>query len=154
MVLVKKDKKAFPHSRYRIIGWREWVSLPGLNIPRFIAKFDTGAKSAALHAVDIETYCHEGEQWVRFRVLIKGVDPIDCQAPLHHLRRIKNTSGIVEVRPTIVTKVAMGQDVWPIEVTLTDRAEMICPMILGRVSLHKRRLLVNPSRSFLYEPKD
>ncbi len=51
-----------------LIGWRERVHLPKLGLGPMIAKIDTGARSAALHAEDIiiqgqpRKVCHS-EQW-------------------------------------------------------------------------------------------
>ncbi len=149
-----RDVKAKAKSR-RLqfeIGWREWVMLPDLGMAPFKAKIDTGARSAALHAIDIETFDQDGVRWVRFRV------PGDhhgnpasytCAARLRDVREVKNTSGITAPRFVIRTHLAMGALKWPIDVTLADREEMEFSMILGRASLRRHRIVIHPDRSFL-----
>ena len=42
----------------------------------------------------------------------------------------------------------LGKETWPIEITLTDRADMNYLMLFGREAIGKR-LLVDPSKVFL-----
>ena len=69
----------------RILGWREWVSLPCLGIAAIKAKLDTGAKTSALHAWDVSPRMVDGRQWISFRVHSmqrKKVTPVFCEAPV------------------------------------------------------------------------
>ncbi|MBD3678166.1 MAG: ATP-dependent zinc protease [Rhodobacteraceae bacterium] len=45
------------------LGWEEWVALPGLK-----AKVDTGARTSALHASEIEPFGPASRPRVRFLV--------------------------------------------------------------------------------------
>ena len=135
----------------KCIGWREWVSLPGLGIKRIKAKVDTGAKTSSIHARDIEVFKEKNTRWVRFRIYASPAfkkSPILAQAKLVDYRRVKSSSGHVSQRPVIRTVIMLSDRAWLIELTLTNRAEMGFPMLLGREAI-KKRFLVDPDKSFL-----
>lgn len=144
---------ARPPRQRREIGWREEVALPDLHIARLKAKVDTGARTSALHAENVERFARGGLAWVRFSVPLAAAAG-RIEAPVADEREIRNTSGQAERRIVIRTTLVLGRRRWPIEVSLADRTEMAFDLILGRTALRGRRLCVDPGRSFLAGPPD
>jgi hypothetical protein len=130
-----------------LIGWREKVSLPQIGIGSFIAKIDTGARTAALHATHIRVHGHR----VDFTVPIKGRNH-HCSLALKGEKRVKSSSGHAESRAVVETSVKLGTSSFMIEVTLTDRTDMGVVMLLGRASI-RGRYVVHPGKSFIITPK-
>ena len=134
----------------RIVGWREWVALPELGLVRIKAKFDTGARTSALHAWDQVVYEVDGAQWVRFQahpVQNNDAHVVDCAAPLADCRWVTNSGGTRERRNVIRTPISIGGETWTIEITLTNRDEMGFRMLVGRQAM-RGRLIVDPMRSY------
>jgi hypothetical protein len=134
-----------------VIGWREYVALPELGILEVKAKIDTGARSSALHALDIEIFEHDGKMMVRFKVHPYQRDchrTIIAQAELLDQRQVRNSGGQANLRPVILTTVELGGNAFPIELTLTNRHMMSFRMLLGRQAV-RQRFLVDAGRSFL-----
>lgn len=133
------------------IGWREWISLPELNIPRIKIKVDTGARTSALHAFHVEHYRNK----VKFLIhpyQRKQRPIIECIAPLKEMRIVTDSGGHKEDRPVIETLIELNGRQWPIEITLTSRDDMRFRMLLGRTAM-THRLLVDPSKSYLLGKK-
>lgn len=124
-----------------IIGWREKVSLPRLGVGTFSAKIDTGARSAALHATNIERDDHH----VTFVLPLKKRNH-HCRLPLRGMRRVKSSNGQTETRAVVETEVRIGKITLHMEVTLTDRTDMGVAMLLGRNSIG-HDFLVHPTRT-------
>ncbi|WP_319562745.1 RimK/LysX family protein [Marispirochaeta sp.] len=134
-----------------LAGWKEYVSLPELGLRRIVAKLDTGARSAALHASDILVYDSPGGPRVAFTVFPhRGLDGsgIRCTASLVGRREVTNSGGIVQIRYIISTQLVLGRESWITEISLTDRTRMRYPMLLGRATLGDR-FLINPGMSYL-----
>ena len=136
-----------------VVGWRERVDLPLLGLSNLKAKIDTGARTSALHATDIETFERDGIPWVRFHTRFND-DSIDTdvESPIHDQRDIKNTSGVPETRIIIRTKFRIVKRLWAIDLSLTERSDMKFRMIVGRTALRRHRILVDPSKSNLAKP--
>jgi hypothetical protein len=134
-----------------IIGWREWVKVPGLKIDWVKAKIDTGARTSAIHAFYTERFVRDGDPWVRFGVHPRQGDTdyeVHCEAPIHDERVVTDSGGHREMRPVILTDVVLGEAVRTVEMTLTDRDSMLFRMLIGRTAM-RDKTLVEPARSFL-----
>ena len=134
----------------RIIGWREFVHLPDLGIGPIMAKVDTGARTAALHAENISAYAGGDGQRVRFDAFRDDRNNaiVTCDLPLHGMKRVRNTSGTVENRHVIETAIAVGEHVFRVLISLTGRADMGVYMLIGRATIGGR-FLVHPSRGLI-----
>lgn len=134
-----------------IIGWREWVSLPNLDVPAIKAKIDTGARTSAIHAFDIERFKNDkGEDYVAFTVQPVQRDTTiirRCEAPLIDIRSVTDSGGHKTDRYFIQTDVQIGTHIRSIEMTLTQRDDMLFRMLLGRTAMVPD-IQVDPSRSF------
>lgn len=139
----------------QLIGWREYASLPGVGIGPVIAKIDTGARTAALHAENIDILSEPNGRFVRFDAVVDEARHVTrrCALPLHGVKRVKNTSGLAEERYVIETELELAGRRWPVLVTLADRGDMGMPMLIGRSAI-KGRFIVHPGRSFLLSARE
>jgi ribosomal protein S6--L-glutamate ligase len=134
-----------------ILGSEEWCSFPELGIPTIKARVDSGAKTSALHAINIAPFIKNETNWVKFDINpiqnnLKTV--IHCEAPLIDKRIVKSSSGFREQRYVIQTSLEIGDSKWPIEMTLTNRDSMGFRMLLGREAM-SGRVLVDPEQQYL-----
>ena len=135
-----------------IIGWREWVSLPDLKVPKIKAKVDTGARTSALHAFRLKVRSVPGGEVATFEVhptQNSRVGTVKVQVPITGWKEVRSSNGETQRRPVIRTKVKVGNRSWPIDITLTNRDEMGFRMLLGRSAV-RRRYLVDAGQSFVY----
>lgn len=135
-----------------LIGWCEWLELPQLGLPCIKAKVDTGARTSALHAESIETFVRKGRPWVRFTIRPLPFSKqltVTCEAPLVDRRLVKDSGGKAEKRYVIETLVNLGGVPRMVEITLTNRENMVFRMLLGRQAINRFHYHVAPSQSCL-----
>ena len=133
------------------VGWREWVSLPGLGLPAIKAKVDTGARTSALHAFKVEKFVREGVDFARFWIHpVQNNNEVECvcEARIIDTREVSDSGGHKEERYVITTDLYLDGVSWPIEITLTNRDRMKFRMLLGRTAM-MGRVIVDPSSSYL-----
>jgi hypothetical protein len=142
------DKDANTDSK--IIGWREWVSLPDLRLGAVKAKIDTGAKTSSLHAFDIKLEETGGKTYALFKVHPLQRDAtivVTCRALLVDRRQVTDSGGHREERYVIRTTLILAGVKKRIELTLTNRESMKYRMLIGRAAL--KHLYIDPSQSYL-----
>jgi len=150
----------------QLIGWRERAALPELGIKRLKLKIDTGARTSALHAVNIHAFHEANVEWVEFdlgsesnsatktstkapnKKSQRARKPTHCRARVLEHRVVKDSGGHEETRVVIETQIELAGQTWPIELSLTDRASMGYRMLLGRTAL-AGRFIIDPNDSYL-----
>ena len=134
-----------------IIGSLETITLPDLAITDIQVRVDTGAKTSSLHVDNIKKFKKNGKLMVRFDLhpdVYNIENMVSCEAPIHDIRRVKSSNGNAEQRYVISTPVKLGSELWPIEITLTDRSDMSYLMLFGREAIGER-FLIDPSTAFV-----
>ena len=156
----KHPKRAKTHSiRPKVTaGWREWVGLPDLEVSYIKAKLDTGARSSALHAFDVEEIERDGEAWVRFSVhpwQRSAEDAGTVELPVHDRRHVRSSTGHSQERIVVLMRLRIHDVDVTSEVTLTRRDSMGFRLLVGREAL-RQGFLVDSYRSYLggRPPKD
>jgi len=142
-----------------LIGRSEWCALPDLGIPAIKAKIDTGAKTSAIHAFDIQSFTKQEEKWVRFRLYplrLRTDVSVNCEAMIYDQRHIMSSNGHKEYRYIILTSLKLGNTIHTIQLSLSNRDPLTFRLLLGREALAKR-VLIDPStpcRQGIYKRAD
>lgn len=125
----------------KLIGRRELIDLPVLELFAVEAKIDTGAFTSAIHCTDIrEVTLPDGTPVIRFNLL----DPTHLQYhqkifefPEFTQRDIKSSFGEVQERYIIRTQIQLYDKIFEAEFSLSDRSDMKYPVLIGRAALRK-----------------
>ena len=134
-----------------VAGWREWISLPEIGVSWVKAKLDTGARTSAIHAWDIEEFDRDGRTWASFELhpwQRSDLDAVRVELPVLDQRTIRSSTGHEEQRIVVSTTVRVAGHDLECELTLTNRDEMGFRMLVGREAM-RGKLLVDPGRSYI-----
>ena len=136
----------------KIVGSVEVISILDLELFDLDAKIDTVADSNALHCDDI--YIDQGK-YVHFR-LVDEVHPSyhdkKMILPLYKLKKVRSSNGELQLRPSIKVDVMFFGKKYKAVISLTNRADMKYPMLIGRKFL-SGRFLVDVSQEYLAKSK-
>lgn len=121
------------------VGWKEFVEFPDWGLGRVKAKMDTGARTTALDVSSYELREVPGGGLVaELRLAPDRKDPAQVavlQVPVLRVVAVSNSSGMREQRPLVETTIRLGPVAKAVRLTVTNRAGMRFPLILGRKAL-------------------
>ena len=131
----------------KIVGRKEVISILDLNLYDLDAKIDTGADSNALHCDNIVIE----NDMVHFCLLDEVHEAYHgkrVSMPIYKIKKVKSSNGEVQERPSIKVTVEFFGKKYKSVISLTNRADMKFPMLIGRRFLNKR-FLVDVSKEYL-----
>jgi hypothetical protein len=124
----------------KVIGAKESISIIDLELFGLDAKVDTGADSNALHCDDIVI---DGDE-VEFTLHDK-VHPAyhgkTMRFPIYTIKKVKSSNGMVQNRVAIKVTVEFFDQQYSAVISLSNRAKMKYPMLIGRKFLSGRFLV-------------
>jgi len=132
-----------------IVGRREIISIVDLELYDLDAKVDTGADSNALHCDHIEI--DEETNTVSFTLLDEVHEAYHGKRltfPLYKIKNVKSSNGQIELRPSIRVSVKFFGKKYKSVISLTNRADMKFPMLIGRRFL-SGKFLVDVEQDYL-----
>lgn len=129
----------------KLIGRREYIDLPLLDIAHIEAKIDTGAYTCAIHCGTITLREEQGRTLLCARLLDEK-HPEHCFTDFT-VKKIKNSFGEMEERYIIKTLIRIGRKKVNTTISLSDREKMRYPVLIGR-RLLKGKFIVDVSQVY------
>jgi len=133
----------------KIIGRHELISILDLELFDLDAKIDTGADTSALHCNHLEI--DKKNNTVSFSLLDKVHEAYHGKRltlPLHKIKKVKSSNGQIQYRPSVKVNILFMGEKYKTIISLTDRTDMIFPMLIGR-SFLKDRFIVDVSQDYV-----
>ena len=140
---------AMAHS-IKIVGYLEDAVVLPMGLP-IRAKLDTGADIALIHAVDIERYRQDGENWVRFTLESDGLTAT-VRRPLVRVARIRFAGNQAVERPVVRLRFCIAGYSRVTEVIPSDRSKLRVPLLIGKRFMSAGGLVVDSSSKNVGRP--
>lgn len=145
------------------LGYVEWVVMQDTSL-RLKARLDTGAKTSSLHAVNIEAFDKNGEEWVSFQIPLGDHSDQPTEGELDHddvileLERpvkrtvlIKRKGAPSQKRYVVMMDFCIAGTTHTTQFSLTDRGKFSYPALLGRRFMRDDNILIDSANSFMAE---
>jgi hypothetical protein len=134
------------NNRLEVIGRYVHVDFPEFDVRKVFTKVDTGAYQSAIHATDIREVVSDGKKYLEFSLLdgherTKSHLRPKCRVNEYTTTLVRNSSGHRQVRYVIQTRISINGRMMKTGLTLTDRKDMVAPVLLGRRFLRGRYLV-------------
>lgn len=134
--------------KIRLIGRREFVDFPQLQLSSIEAKIDTGAYTSAIHCKDVEVKMVNGKEVLYFKLLDDShpeYSRLTYEFTEFYRKKIKNSFGEMEERFIIKTPIKIARKTILTTLSLSDREKMRYPVLIGR-RLLKGKFIVDVNR--------
>jgi ribosomal protein S6--L-glutamate ligase len=141
-------------SQKTIIGRQEFCDIPEAGLYGIRARIDTGAKTTALHAYNIELSKdgETGQEFITFNTHPENRRRKDgpiITLPIIDRRHVISSNGIKEERFIVRTTICLGNTCFETDMTLTSRHKMSFPILIGRNSLITGKFVVDVAKGYL-----
>lgn len=140
----------------KTIGRIDKADFPELHLQDIYIKIDTGAYTSSIHSHDIQEVEVNGEKHIEFKLL----DPsyakykdIVFKVKNYKEKMVKSSFGAIEQRFIIKTTIVIFDQVYPIELSLSERSDMKSPILIGRKFLKKQFIVDASKKNISYKLK-
>ena len=142
------------------LGFVEWIVLNDMEL-RLKARLDTGAKTSSLHAINVEEFEKDGQEWISFQVpLGDHEDPpsdgnleydsviLEFERPVYRTVLIKRKGAPSQRRHVVKMEFCIAGTFHETRFSLTDRGNFSYPVLLGRRFMRDDNILIDSANSF------
>lgn len=156
-----KDSEPSDNSVPETLGFVEWVVMNDTNL-RLKARLDTGAKTSSLHAVNVEGFQKDNEDWVKFQLPLGDHEDqpsegdiehedvvLEFERPVHRTVLIKRKGAPSQRRYVVKMEFCIAGTVHETQFSLTDRGNFSYPVLLGRRFMRDDNILIDSANSFV-----
>jgi hypothetical protein len=135
----------------QVFGWLETVKVTTDEL-KTVAKLDSGAKTSSIHANKIKPIRIDRDDYVEFEIVSSKKKKTKRTLKVYRVVKVKSSNGALEERYSVMIPMQIAEKSLQVEFTLSDRAEMNYPILLGRKTIEKIGI-IDCSRTFLSSKK-